>query len=56
MDNKQWKPSKEQLYYLSWIANIKLGNSVVEQEVSKYINSLYNDLKKLKKIKLWKQK
>lgn len=44
---KQWKPSDEQLYYLHWIANIKLGDSVVEQEVSKHLNELYNDLKKL---------
>ena len=44
---KQWKPSKEQLYYLSWIANIKLGDSVVEQEVSKHLNELYEQLKQL---------
>jgi hypothetical protein len=43
-----WKPSKEQLHYLSWIANIKLGDSVVEQEVSKHLNELLEDLKKLR--------
>jgi len=43
-----WKPSEEQLHYLSWIANIKLGDSVVEQEVSKHLNELYEDLLKLK--------
>ena len=42
-----WKPSEEQMHYLSWIANIKLGDSVVEQEVSKHLNELYKDLKKL---------
>ena len=44
----RWKPSEEQMHYLSWIANVKLGDSVVEQEVSKHLNELYNDLKKLK--------
>ena len=44
----QWKPSDEQMHYLSWIANIKLGESVVEQEVSKRLNELYEDLKKLR--------
>ena len=44
-----WLPSKEQLHYLYWIANIKLGDSVVEQEVSKHLNELYEDLKKLRK-------
>ena len=44
-----WKPSDEQLHYLSWIANVKLGDSVVEQEVSKHLNELYTDLKKLRK-------
>lgn len=43
-----WKPSDEQMHYLYWIANIKLGDSVVEQEVSKHLNELYKDLKKLK--------
>ena len=43
-----WKPSEEQMHYLYWIANIKLGDSVVEQEVSKHLNELYKDLKKLK--------
>lgn len=44
----QWKPSDMQMHYLSWIANIKLGDSVVEQEVSKHLNELLEDLKKLK--------
>ena len=43
-----WKPSDEQMHYLSWIANIKLGDSVVEQEVSKHLNELLEDLKKLR--------
>ena len=43
-----WKPSDEQMHYLYWIANVKLGDSVVEQEVSKHLNELYEDLKKLK--------
>ena len=43
-----WKPSDEQMHYLSWIANIKLGDSVVEQEVSKHLNELYENLLKLK--------
>lgn len=43
-----WKPSDEQMHYLYWIANIKLGDSVVEQEVSKHLNELYKDLKNLK--------
>ena len=43
-----WKPTGEQMHYLYWIANVKLGDSVVEQEVSKRLNNLYNDLKKLK--------
>lgn len=43
-----WKPSNDQMYYLSWIANVKLGDGIVEQEVSKHLNSLYDDLKKLK--------
>lgn len=47
-DRYTWKPSGEQLHYLSWVANIKLGNGVVEQEVSKHLNKLYDDLKKLK--------
>ena len=42
-----WKPSDEQMHYLSWIANIKLGDSVVEQEVSKHLNELYKQLKQL---------
>jgi hypothetical protein len=44
----QWKPSDEQMHYLSWVANIKLGDGVVEQEVSKHLNELLNDLKNLK--------
>lgn len=44
---KHWKPSNENMYYLNWIANIELGDSVVEREVSKHLNELYNDLKKL---------
>ena len=42
-----WKPSDKQMHYLYWIANIKIGDSVVEQEVSKHLNELYEDLKKL---------
>lgn len=42
-----WKPNDEQMHYLSWIANVKLGDSVVEQEVSKHLNELLKDLKKL---------
>lgn len=45
---KQWKPSNEQMHYLFWIANVKLGDGVVEQEVSKHLNELYEDLLKLK--------
>jgi hypothetical protein len=45
-DRYTWKPSDVQMHYLSWIANIKLGDSVVEQEVSKHLNELYEDLKK----------
>jgi hypothetical protein len=44
---KHWKPSNENMYYLNWIANIALGDSLVEREVSKHLNELYNDLKKL---------
>ena len=44
----QWKPTEEQMHYLYWIANVKLGDSVVEQEVSKHLNELHEDLKKLK--------
>ena len=47
-DRYIWKPSDEQMHYLSWIANIELGDSVVEQEVSKHLNELYKDLKKLR--------
>lgn len=47
-----WKPSDEQMHYLNWIANVKLGDGVVEQEVSKHLNELYEDLKKLKENKL----
>ena len=43
-----WKPSDEQMHYLNWIANIKLSDSVVEQEVSKHLNELLEELKKLK--------
>mgnify|MGYP007102066385 CR=1 FL=1 len=43
----KWKPTEEQMHYLSWIANVKLGDNVVEQEVSKHLNELYNDLKQL---------
>lgn len=43
-----WKPSDKQLHYLSWIANVKLGDGIVEQEVSKHLNELYEDLKKLR--------
>ena len=44
----KWKPSEEHMHYLSWIANIKLGDGVVEQEVSKHLNELLEDLKKLR--------
>lgn len=47
-DRYTWKPSDEQMHYLSWIANIKLGDSVVEQEVSKHLNELLEDLRKLR--------
>ena len=47
-DRYTWKPSDEQMQYLSWIVNVKLGNGVVEQEVSKHLNELLEDLKKLK--------
>ena len=47
-DRYTWKPSDEQMHYLNWIANIKLGDSVVEQEVSKRLNELLEQLKKLK--------
>ena len=43
----QWKPNKKQMHFLNWLANVKLGDSVVEQEVSKNLNELYNDLTKL---------
>lgn len=42
-----WKPTKKQLYILNWVANIKLGDGVVDQDVSKHLNELYEDLKKL---------
>lgn len=45
--HNRWKPSKEQLYYLSWIVNIKLGDSVIEQEVLKHLSKLYEQLKQL---------
>ena len=44
----RWKPSDEQMHYLSWIANVNLGDSLVEQEVSKHLNELLEDLKKLR--------
>ena len=44
-----WKPSAVQMHYLSWIANIKLGDSLVDREVSKHLNGLLEDLKKLRK-------
>lgn len=43
-----WKPNDVQMHYLSWIANVKLGDSMVEQEVSKHLNELLEDLKKLR--------
>lgn len=43
-----WKPSEEQMYILNWVANILLNHDgIVEEEVSKKLQSLYNDLKKL---------
>ena len=48
LSKNTWKPTKEQMHYLYWISNVKLGDSVVEQEVSKHLNELYKDLKKLK--------
>ena len=46
-DRYTWEPSEEQLHYLHWIANVKLGDSAVEQEVSKHLNELYEQLKNL---------
>lgn len=43
-----WKPSSEQMYILNWVANILLNHDgIVEEEASKKLQSLYNDLKKL---------
>lgn len=43
-----WRPSNEQMYILNWVANILLNHDgIVEEEVSKKLQSLYNDLKKL---------
>lgn len=43
-----WKPSEEQMYILNWVANILLNHDgIVEEEASKKLQSLYNDLKKL---------
>lgn len=43
-----WKPSKEQMYILNWVANILLSHdNIVEQEAAKKLQSLYNDLKEL---------
>jgi hypothetical protein len=47
-DRYIWRPSYEQMHYLSWIANRKLGDNVIEQEASKHLNELYEDLKKLR--------
>lgn len=47
--HNMWKPSDEQMYILNWVANILLNHDgVVEEEASKKLQSLYNDLKKLK--------
>ena len=44
-----WKPSKKQMYILNWVANILLNqNSLVDQSAAKELNSLYQDLQKLK--------
>ena len=43
-----WKPSDEQMYILNWVANILLNHDgIVEEEASKRLQSLYNDLQKL---------
>lgn len=43
-----WKPSEEQMDILNWVANILLNHDgIVEKEVAKKLQSLYNDLKKL---------
>ncbi len=52
LSKNTWKPSEEQMHYLYWIANVKLGDSVVEQEVSKHLIELHENLKKLKENKL----
>ena len=43
-----WKPSDEQLYFLHWLATNVLTNGEVEKKASEVLESLYNDLKKLK--------
>ena len=43
-----WKPSKEQMYILNWVANILLNHDgIMEAEAAKKLNSLYTDLQKL---------
>lgn len=45
---ENWKPSKEQMYILNWVANILLNHDgIVEKEVAKKLQSLCNDLNKL---------
>ena len=45
---KQWKPSDEQLYFLHWLATNVLTHGEVEKKASEVLESLYNNLKKLK--------
>jgi hypothetical protein len=43
-----WKPTKEQMYVLNWVANIMLNqDSIVERDVSNKLQSLYEQLKQL---------
>ena len=43
-----WKPKREQMYILNWVANILLNsNSIADQAASKTLNSLYDELKLL---------
>ena len=43
----QWKPSDEQMYILNWVTNL-LNDGMVEKHAKGILESLYNDLKKLK--------
>lgn len=42
-----WKPSDEQMYFLNWL-QLNLGDGLVAEKARNVIESLYNDLKKLK--------